>query len=93
MALDVAQLCARGFCVVAEDADFARARAAATEAARAFFALPARVKRAATKSATRGYAAPRSENYAALGGVAGRPNDDVEKVRLGAWLPRAAARF
>ena len=31
--------------------------------------------------------APRSENYAALGGVCGRPNDDVEKWRTEVWLP------
>ena len=65
-------------------------RQAALAAARRFFELPDAVKRKAIapkRQATRGYSPPNAENYAALGGVANQPNDAVEKLRLGAWLP------
>ena len=65
-------------------------RQAALAAARTFFELPDAVKRKAIapkRQATRGYSPPHAENYAALGGVANQPNDAVEKLRLGAWLP------
>jgi isopenicillin N synthase-like dioxygenase len=65
-------------------------RQAALAAARRFFELPDAVKRKAIapkRQATRGYSPPNAENYAALGGVPNQPNDAVEKLRLGAWLP------
>ena len=67
-----------------------KTRQAALAAARKFFELPDAVKRKAIapkRQATRGYSPPHAENYAALGGVANQPNDAVEKLRLGAWLP------
>ena len=67
-----------------------KTRQAALAAARTFFELPDAVKRKAIapkRQATRGYSPPHAENYAALGGVANQPNDAVEKLRLGAWLP------
>ena len=67
-----------------------KTRHAALAAARTFFELPDAVKRKAIapkRQATRGYSPPNAENYAALGGVANQPNDAVEKLRLGAWLP------
>ena len=67
-----------------------KTRQAALAAARTFFELPDSVKRKAIapkRQATRGYSPPHAENYAALGGVANQPNDAVEKLRLGAWLP------
>ena len=67
-----------------------KTRHAALAAARRFFELPDAVKRKAIapkRQATRGYSPPNAENYAALGGVANQPNDAVEKLRLGAWLP------
>ncbi len=67
-----------------------KTRQAALAAARRFFELPDAVKRKAIapkRQATRGYSPPNAENYAALGGVANQPNDAVEKLRVGAWLP------
>ena len=67
-----------------------KTRHAALAAARTFFELPDAFKRKAIapkRQATRGYSPPNAENYAALGGVANQPNDAVEKLRLGAWLP------
>ena len=67
-----------------------KTRQAALAAARRFFELPDSIKRKAIapkRQATRGYSPPNAENYAALGGVANQPNDAVEKLRLGAWLP------
>ena len=69
-----------------------KTRQAALAAARRLFELPDAVKRKAIapkRQATRGYSPPHAENYAALGGVANQPNDAVEKLRLGAWLPFA----
>ena len=67
-----------------------KTRQAALAAARRFFELPEKIKRKAIapkRQATRGYSPPNAENYAALGGVPNQPNDAVEKLRLGAWLP------
>ncbi len=81
------RLRSRGFASVAADLSHAAALRAAGE----FFEQSAPIKALASAprhlAATRGYVGAFTENYGALGGVAGRPNDDVEKFRLGVWLP------
>ena len=77
----------RGFASVAADLS----HVAALRAAGGFFEQIAPIKALAVAprylAATRGYVGAFTENYSALGDVAGRPNDDVEKFRLGVWLP------
>ncbi|KAH8056178.1 sulfurtransferase [Aureococcus anophagefferens] len=84
---DVENLRSRGFASVAADLS----HAAALRAAGGFFEQIAPIKALAVAprylAATRGYVGAFTENYSSLGGVAGRPNDDVEKFRLGVWLP------